>query len=173
MGDDLKALPHIDEQPYINMGSALKGVHKAIDDGIATRRGYLKAALDGWSGKAAERYLERFTTGDTDAHEIAGMLDGTIKALVGEDEYSILSTVRRENERRRRAREWIERLDKYKKDHPRHWYDPTTWFTSADYESKPEVGPMPREVPEPEPKKEAPTAPPKRDPNLHNPSRAV
>ena len=167
---DLRALPNIDETPYLTLGNAFKALQKEMHSSIETRRGYNNAALDGWSGEARKHFVDRFVQGDKDGQEIAGMLQATIDAFVGESETSFINAIRRENRRRKEAREWLARLEKYKKEHPRHWYDPSTWFSSEDYESKPEVGPRPKDIPEPEPKQQAEPAPPKRN-NPQNPNR--
>jgi hypothetical protein len=167
---DLRALPNIDETPYVTLGNAFKALQTEIHGSIETRRGYNNAALDGWSGEARKHFVDRFVQGDTDGQEIAGMLQATIDAFVGPSETSFLSTIQRENKRRRLAREWLARLEKYKREHPRNMWNPVNWFTDEDYESKPEVGPRPADIPEPEPKQEADPAPPKRN-NPQNPNR--
>jgi hypothetical protein len=117
-------------------------------------------------GEAAGVFAGRFNQGLTDAQELAGALDAAAD-LVDKGDMSMRAAAVRENQRRQAARNYLDLLDRCKKEHPpeHHWYDPTTWFSADDWEGRVEKyygAKMPSPIPEPMLSKDPPPGNPTR-----------
>jgi len=169
MGDDLRALPDLDLTVYTTLATAYRTAADTIWGQNKGRMDQVVAAATQWVGKTQEAYVARFEQGYKDGAEICGalyqaaaMVDGNITsvpdafkegfaklATTGIGEKNLLAAARRENQRRKAAREWLERREHYRN-------NDSVWDSfndlignDPDWESIPEIGPMPEKVEEP------------------------
>jgi len=169
MGDDLKAMPDLDLSVYTNLASAFRTAADAIWGQNERRKGEVVAAVTQWTGATQEAYIGRFEQGFKDGAEICGALyqaaalvDGNVTSVPaafqegfaklgtsGIGEKNLLAAAKRENQRRKAAREWLQRQEHYRN-------NDSAWDSfndlignDPDWESIPEIGPMPEKVEEP------------------------
>jgi hypothetical protein len=170
MGDDLKALPPLEEQPYKDLAAAFRSAADTLWEQNEQRKGHVVAAVTQWTGATQEAYITRFEQGFQDGAEICGALyqaaaqvDGDISSVpaafkdgfaklaqtTNVGEMNLLAAARRENQRREAARLWLERREHYR-NNDSVWDSFNDFIgNDPDWESIPEIGPMPDKVEEP------------------------
>lgn len=161
MGDDLKALPDLDLTVYTNLAAAFRTAADSVSTNFEGRIEHAKGAIAEWEGEAVTAFVPRFNQGVTDGSEVymflhhaASLVDGQRQGKFADKipdpgEKSLLAAAQRENKRRFEAREWLKRREHYRN-------NDSVWssFKDAigaepDWETVPEIGPMPEPVPEP------------------------
>lgn len=161
MGDDLKALPDLDLTVYTNAAAAFRDAAENVKANMQGRIEQAQPAINEWEGEAREAFLPIFNQGVTDGNEIyvflhhaASLIDGERQGTAAANipdpgEKSLLAAARRENKRRQEARAWLKRREDYR-NNDSVWSSVKDFFgAEPDWETVPEIGPMPEPVPEP------------------------
>lgn len=159
MGDDLQGLPDLDLTVYTTLAAGYRSAAETIWANSEKRFTHLDVAETGWSGDARTAFAPVFQQGIDDAgelyvalHHAASLIDGKREGRYADripdpGERTLLAAARRENQRRQAARDWIDRRDRYAREHPEQWWDPRDWFNTRNWEEL--IGPMPAPVEEP------------------------
>jgi hypothetical protein len=170
MGDDLKALPPLDESVYKTLAAAFRTAAASLKTNNDARIAHVQSAVRQWTGATQEAFITRFETGYGDNAEMfaalhvgAMMVDGgkggatagdaswgvQNAGTVGAGGMNLLEAAQRENRRRSEAKAWLDRRESYR-NNDSVWDSFNDFIgNDPDWESIPEIGPMPAPVPEP------------------------